>query len=255
VTASVSDGVGWIVIDNQVKRNAMTGEMFRALTDISSSWADDPAVRVVVVRGAGELAFVSGGDIGRLQASSAPPGGRSLPGVAAGLAGLEKPVIAMIHGFCLGGGVAVALAADLRYCADDAQFGIPAARLGVAYPYQDTARLVSVVGAGPAAELLLAGGRIDAAEALRIGLVNRVLPKAELESAVRALAATIAGNAPLSHVAHKRSIRAAAGVRSSADRGVDPAIESAIAAAWQSEDFTEGRTAFLERRDARFAGR
>jgi enoyl-CoA hydratase/carnithine racemase len=251
----VSDGVGWVVIDNQAKRNAMTGEMFRSLTDISTAWANDPAVRIVVVRGAGELAFISGGDIGGLHAGSAPSGGdRSAPGVAAGLAGLDKPVIAMIHGYCLGGGVAVALAADIRYCADDAQFGIPAARLGVGYPYQDTARLVSVVGPGAAAELLFGGGRIDATEALRIGLADRVLPKAELESAVRALAATIAANAPLSHVAHKRSIRAAAGagVGSSAER---ESVESAIAAAWQSADFTEGRTAFLERREAHFAGR
>jgi enoyl-CoA hydratase/carnithine racemase len=210
------------------------------------------------VRGAGDAAFVSGGDIGQMRTGSVPTSGGdgSLQPVAGGLGALDKPVIAMVHGFCLGGGVAVALAADIRYCSDDAQFGIPAARLGVAYPYENTARLVAVLGAAHAAELLFGGGRIDAPEALRIGLVNRVFPKAELEPAVHSLATSIASNAPLSHVAHKRSIRAAA---SAGDRAAGAAdrdqIDDAIAAAWRSEDFTEGRTAFLERREARFAGR
>jgi enoyl-CoA hydratase/carnithine racemase len=261
---SVADGVGWIVIDNEAKRNAMSGEMFRSLSETAAAWADDPAVRVVVVRGAGDRAFVSGGDIGQMRTGSVPHPGddRSPRPVAGGLGGLDKPVIALIHGYCLGGGVAVAMAADIRYCSDDAQFGIPAARLGVAYPYEDTARLVSLVGAGHAAEILFAGARIGASEALRIGLVNRVVPKDELEPAVRALAATIASGAPLSHVAHKRSIRTAAtaAVRGTVDGtagGADDraAIDHAIAAAWASDDFTEGRTAFLEHREARFAGR
>jgi enoyl-CoA hydratase/carnithine racemase len=254
--ASVEDGVGWIVFNNTDKHNAMTAAMLAALAGVCEQFADDPAVRTVVLRGAGERAFISGADIGQLDTgelggATAPPDDDADSRVTAGLAAIEKPVLAMIHGYCLGGGVAMALAADIRICADDAQFGIPAARLGVGYPYEATARLVALVGPGHAAEILFGGARIDAAEATRIGLVNRCLPKPQLEGSVRSLALTIAGNAPLSHVAHKRAIRAAAIGGLPADRA---AITAAIAAAWGSDDFSEGRRAFLNRRPARFTG-
>jgi enoyl-CoA hydratase len=253
--AYVEDGVGWIVYNNPDKHNAMTADMIGAIGGICDAFEADPAVRVVVLRGSGERAFISGADIGELDR-----GGINRPAPSAThaaenagmtrLALLEKPVIAMIHGWCLGGGVMVALSADIRICADDAVFGIPAAKLGVGYPYDATAALVALVGPGHAAEIMYGGRRLEAAEAERIGLVNRVVPKAELEPTVRALAAEIAANAPLSHVAHKRSIRAA--VHATADR--EP-VRSAIAAAWASADASEGRRSFLERRPARFTGR
>jgi enoyl-CoA hydratase len=251
--AHVDDGIGWIVYNNPDKHNAMSLDMLQAVTRISEAYASDPDVRVVVLRGAGERAFISGADIAQLDSGELSVPADRAAGDDAGsgaLAALEKPVIAMIHGWCLGGGVMVALSADIRICADDAVFGIPAAKLGVGYPYDATSALVALVGPGHAAEIMYGGRRLDAAEAERIGLVNRVVPKADLEPTVRALAAEIAANAPLSHVAHKRSIRAA--VRADADRAP---VRSAIAAAWASTDASEGRRSFLERRPARFTGR
>jgi enoyl-CoA hydratase/carnithine racemase len=255
--ASVEDGVGWIVFNNTDKHNAMTADMLDGLARACDGFGRDPAVRAVVLRGAGERAFISGADIGQLDSGelgrAGPAGVENADARATGgLTAIEKPVLAMIHGYCLGGGMAMALAADIRLCADDAQFGIPAARLGVGYPYEATARLVALVGPGNAAEILFAGARLDGAEAARIGLANHCLPKGELEGAVRSLAMTIADNAPLSHVAHKRAIRAAAIGGPPGDR---PAITAAITAAWQSDDFAEGRRAFLDRRPPRFVGR
>jgi enoyl-CoA hydratase/carnithine racemase len=252
--AYAEDGIGWIVYNNPEKHNAMTADMMTAVSHICTAFAADPDVRVIVLRGAGETAFISGADIAQLDsgdlAHRAPSAGESAAETAADagvtrLAELDKPVIAMIHGWCLGGGIMVALSADIRICADDARFGVPAAKLGVGYPYEATAQLVALVGPGQAAEILFSGRRIDAVEAERIGLVNRSVPKAELEQTVRSLAAEIAANAPLSHVAHKRSILSAARGGHPADR---PAIDHAIAAAWSSDDCVEGRRSFLERR-------
>jgi enoyl-CoA hydratase/carnithine racemase len=251
--AHVEDGIGWIVYNNPDKHNAMSLDMLQAVRRIADAYAADPDVRVVVLRGAGERAFISGADIAQLASGELSAPAEHTVGDGAGtdaLAALDKPVIAMIHGWCLGGGVMVALTADIRICADDAVFGIPAAKLGVGYPYDATAALVALVGPGQAAEIMFSGRRLDAAAAERIGLVNRRVPKAELEPAVRALAAEIAANAPLSHVAHKRSIRAAAGATTQSEP-----VGSAIVAAWASDDAVEGRRSFIERRPARFTGR
>ena len=263
--ASVADGVGTIVFDNPDKHNALTADMFVAVSRVCAAFAADPEVRVVVLRGAGDRAFVSGADIGQLDRgdlrhpATGPTGGngsgaRDSAGRAGlgGLFDLDKPVIALIHGYCIGGGVMVALAADVRVCADDAQFGIPAAKLGVGYPHEATARLVALVGPGQTAEILFAARRIDAAEAARIGLVNRVVPKAELDAWVGQFAAEVAANAPLSHVAHKRSIRAVTAVLADA---AGPDVDDAIASAWRSDDFSEGARAFFERRSPEFRGR
>jgi len=258
--ASVDEGVGWIVFNNTDKHNALTADMLAGLSVACTAFGEDPSVHAVVVRGAGEQAFVSGADIAQLDSgalSRSPASSRAGTAARADSGGssllrIEKPVIAMIHGYCLGGGVGVALAADIRLCAEDAQFGIPAAKLGVGYPYDATSQLVALVGPGWAAEMLFAGARIDAAAAARIGLVNRSIRKDDLEAEVRALARTIAGNAPLSHVAHKRAIQTAISPDPAARL---EAVEAAVDAAWASEDFAEGRAAFRERRPAHFAGR
>jgi enoyl-CoA hydratase/carnithine racemase len=251
--SSVEDGIGWIVFDNPAKHNAMTADMFAALPRLCETVAGDPTVRVVVLRGAGDRAFVSGADLAQLDREIRPedPAG-SAAGDPRGLVAIDKPVLAMIHGYCLGAGVALALGADVRICADDAEFGIPAAKLGIAYPYEATALLVAAVGPAHAAAMLYTGRRFDAAEAVRIGLVNQRVPKSELDETVRTLAAGIAANAPMSHAAHKRSISAATRRDGSADRA---AVEAAITAAWSSEDFVEGRQAFAQQRPPRFAGR
>jgi enoyl-CoA hydratase/carnithine racemase len=270
--ASVAGGVGTIVFDNPEKHNALTAGMFAAVSRVCETFAADPEVRVVVLRGAGERAFVSGADIGQLDRgdlrhpAASEPGGAEPAAVdgeatgrddaaRAGLGGLfdlDKPVVALIHGYCIGGGVMVALAADVRICADDAQFAIPAAKLGVGYPHEATARLVALVGPGQASEILFGAGRFDAVEAARIGLVNRVVPKAGLDDVVGAFAAEVAANAPLSHVAHKRSIRAA---MAALECSAGPDVGDAIAAAWRSDDFSEGAQAFFERRTPEFRGR
>ena len=183
--ATVADGIGTIVFDNPEKHNAMTGEMLAALGRVTHAFAEDPGVRVVVVRGAGERAFVSGADINQLgsgEIGTPPPGAAPTP--PRRMLAVGKPVLALIHGYCIGGGVMVALSADLRICSDDAQFGIPAAKLGVGYPHEATTTLVALVGPGHTAEILFSGRRIDAAEALRIGLVNHVVPKNGLEDYV-----------------------------------------------------------------------
>jgi enoyl-CoA hydratase/carnithine racemase len=255
--AYAEDGVGWIVYNNPEKHNAMTADMLAAVGGICEEFAADPDVHVVVLRGAGDKAFISGADIAQLDSGDIrrPPPTAGQMADNAGttrLVTLEKPVIAMIHGWCLGGGIMVALAADIRICADDAQFGVPAAKLGVGYPYDATAQLVALVGPGHASEIMFSGRRIDAVEAERIGLVNRCVAKHELESTVRALASDIARNAPLSHVAHKRSILSAA---QGSPPSARPAIDDAIAAAWGSDDCAEGRRSFLERRSPLFTGR
>lgn len=255
--AYVEDGVGWIVYNNPEKHNAMTRDMVGAVPKICEAFAADPDVRVVVLRGAGDRAFISGADIEQLDSGEltrrAPSEQEQSDNAGTTvLRTLEKPVIAMIHGWCLGGGVMVALAADIRICADDAQFGVPAAKLGVGYPHDATAQLVALVGPGHASEIMFSGRRIGAVEAERIGLVNRQVPKHELEQTVRALAADIAANAPLSHVAHKRSILFASRGGPAEERA---AIEAAIASAWRSEDCAEGRRSFLERRPPVFQGR
>ena len=249
--ATAGDGIGTIVFDNPEKHNAMTGDMLAALGRVTHAFAEDPEVRVVVVRGAGDRAFVSGADINQLgsgEISTPPPGGTPAP--PRRMLAVGKPVIALIHGYCIGGGVMVALAADIRVCADDAQFGIPAAKLGVGYPHEATTMLVALVGPGHAAEILFSGRRIDAAEALRIGLVNHVVARNGLEEFVHGLAREIADNAPLSHVAHQRSIHAAV----TGDPTERVGVDDAIAAAWASNDFREGATAFLERRPPHFEG-
>lgn len=251
--ATVDDGVGTIVFDNPSKHNAMNGDMLAALSRVCRAFADDPEVHVVVVTGAGDRAFISGADITQLAS-----GGLGAPGDAdasqaslSSLRAIGKPVIAMIRGWCLGGGVMIALDADIRICSTDAVFGIPAARLGVGYPHSATSTLVALVGPGQTAEILYSGRRIDAAEAERIGLVNRAVPVERLAAEVDELARTIAANAPLSHRAHQTSIRAAVTGRPE-DLG---AVDAAIAAAWASEDFVEGGRAFAERREPRFTGR
>lgn len=254
--AETRDGVAIVTFNNPARHNAVTLSMWEALGMLCDRFADAHDVRVIVLRGAGDRAFVSGADISEFDqhraAADANEHYERVSGRARDvLAALDKPVIAMIQGHCMGGGLMIALSADLRISAEEGRFAIPAARLGVGYNYAGVRALVQVVGPSVASDILFSARHLDAAEALRVGLINRVVPKAELEATVFELAATIASNAPLSIRAAKRAILA-----SLAPDAHDPSeIDALIQRCFESEDYAEGRRAFAEKRKPRFVGK
>jgi enoyl-CoA hydratase/carnithine racemase len=248
--AEKAAGIGWMTFNNPARRNATSLEMWQAIADILGDFGGDPAVRVVVMRGAGDKAFVSGADISQFEDQRADAQGAAryneiAERARAAMAALDKPLIAMIHGYCLGGGVAIAMAADMRFAADDSIFGIPAARLGISYGFGYLKKLVDLVGPAYAKEILLTARRFSAEEALGIGLVNRVVPRAELDATVREVCAAIVDNAPLSIVANKATIDEAAKDPGSRDMA---RIEELARICFDSADYAEGRRAFMEKR-------
>jgi enoyl-CoA hydratase/carnithine racemase len=255
--AETEDGVGLITFNQPEKRNAMSVGMWQGLSEILAEFEADPAVRVVILTGAGTKAFVSGADISQFAANRADASAqrdydRLTSAGRARLAAFPKPVIARIRGYCLGGGLGIAMQADLRIAAEDSWFGIPAARLGIAYGWDMVSRLVSLVGPAHARTLLYTGERLDSAEAGRIGLVNRVVPDEDLNETVLALARSIADNAPLSIAAAKIAVNQT--VRPEGERDL-AAVNAAVARCFDSADYTEGRTAFMEKRRPKFVGR
>ncbi len=250
------DGVAWLVLRNPERVNAVRLEMWQAIPPLVAELAADRAVRVVVMRGDGTDAFASGADISefsthRKDAASAAAYERTTAEAFEALTGFPKPLVAMIHGICIGGGLALAASADLRVAADDARFALPAARLGLGYHVKGVERLVRLLGPSAAAELFFTARRYDAVEALRIGLVNQVVVKADLETFTARYAADIAANAPLTLRAAKRAI--AEVQRDPTSRDVD-AVRTLIAECFESADYAEGVRAFLEKRTPKFRG-
>jgi enoyl-CoA hydratase len=257
ILQSVTDGVGIITFNNPDKRNAMSIEMWEGLGSALIELRDDPEVRVVIMTGAGDKAFMSGADISQFEknrhnAQASEEYGKRSDAQRALLADYPKPTIACIRGFCLGGGMQIAMLADIRMAAENSQFGIPAVKLGIAYGYEGLNHLVSLVGPSWARLLLYTGMRIDSAEALRIGLVDRVVSDAELWNATTEIARTISGNAPLAVQAAKITI---AQVLKDPDQRDMAAIKAIGTACMDSEDFREGRRAFMDKRKPRFTGR
>lgn len=252
--AEADGAIGRIVFNNPERHNAITTDMFAALAAVVDAYEQDPAIRVVVISGAGDRAFASGADIANLEASRGPSRTPSSadPHTSRGpaaLGRLTKPLVAAVDGYCLGGGLLVALHADLLVATDRAQFGIPAARLGVGYPIEGVEQLVGRVGDANAALILMTGNRFSAEDARRMGLAHSVVPADQLDHEVCRLCDRLVANAPLTLRAVKLSIAAAAG------RGDRQAALDAVADCWASEDFAEGRAAFAEHREPRFQGR
>ena len=257
ILQSVTDGVGVITFNNPAKRNAMSLDMWEGLGSALIELRDNDDVRVVIMVGAGDKAFVSGADISQFEkvrhnAAASEEYSKKSEAQRALLANYPKPIIACIRGFCLGGGMQVAMAADIRIASDNSQFGIPAAKLGIAYGYDGLRHLVSLVGPSWARLIMYTGMKIDSAEALRIGLVDRVSPDAELWDATVEIARTISGNAPLAIKAAKITI---AQVVKDPDKRDMAAIKQVGTDCMDSADFREGRQAFMEKRKPKFTGR
>jgi enoyl-CoA hydratase len=247
-----------LVINRPASRNAVNAEVWRRLAVEANALAQDPEVRVLIIRGAGNQAFISGADVAEFPALRAnaelTAEYDSLANTALqALMNAPQPVIAMINGVCFGGGVLLALTCDLRFADEDAKFAIPAGKLGLAYPFEmGVQRLVKIAGPAQAADILFSGRTFDAREALALGLLNRILPGAELENFTREYALKMAESAPLSLAAHKLEIQQALSGDSEKDVG---RAEEAVRSCLNSADYQEGIAAFLEKRKPRFTGR
>ncbi len=257
VIAQKDGPVGSMIFNNPGRRNAVSLGMWERAAAILNDFAGDPAIRVVVLSGAGGKAFASGADISefereRATADAVARYNATTERTSSALYNLPKPTIAMIEGWCIGGGLALAIACDLRIASETSRFGIPAARLGVGYGVNGIRRLVDLVGPAAAKDIFFTARHYTAAEALRLGLVNAVVPAAALESHVRDYAAMIAANAPLTIAAVKRTVGEV--LKDPADRDT-LLCERLIAACHASQDYIEGRRAFMEKRQPNFAGR
>jgi enoyl-CoA hydratase/carnithine racemase len=255
--AEKEGAIGWMIFDHPERRNAVTQAMWLQIGEILEDFTKDEAIRVVVLKGAGDKAFVSGADISqfgqqRRNAEEVAASNRLTDAARQALATFAKPTIAMIQGYCLGGGLAIALMCDLRFAAAGSTFGIPAARLGVGYAPQSVALLQALVGPAYTREILFTGQRFSGEDAWRMGLINRLLPVAELETYVKNYANTISNNAPLSIRAAKLASTALLTI---AARGDFAEVQRAVEACFDSADYQEGRTAFMEKRSPVFTGR
>jgi len=248
--------IGYITFNNPERHNAMSLDMWQALSKVLGDMAEIDSLRLVILDGAGDKAFVSGADISEFETLRSSQEQQqkyedAFDEAQRALAGFERPVIAKIKGYCVGGGLALALNADIRIASDDSVFAIPAAKLGVGYGYESIKTLTSIVGPSLAKDILFSARFLQADEALRIGLVNQVVPRQDLDALVADYVGKLARNAPLTI----RSVKAA--VREIVD---DPGqagpefVEALVKACFESDDYREGRQAFMEKRKPRFRG-
>lgn len=255
LVASGRGMVRTLVLNRPAKRNAITLEMWNTLPALLADLASDPDLRVLVVRGAGDEAFASGADISEFErvrhdASTARAYSRTVEAAERALSAFPRPVIAMIHGFCVGGGLEVALACDLRFASRASRFGITAARLGIVYGFTSTRRLASIVGPSHARDLLFSGRLVGIEEARAMGLVNAVSDPDALEAHTYKYADRLALQAPLSQRGAKVMLQHLQGEGEMTDSDLSAVVEQA----YESADYHEGVRAFLEKRPPRFRG-
>jgi enoyl-CoA hydratase/carnithine racemase len=248
--------VGIVTFNNPERHNAVSLEMWAATKHILDGFAADSDIRVVVLTGAGGKAFVSGADISKFASERATLDAIRAYNVKtdaayASIAEFPKPTIAMIRGYCIGGGLGLATCCDLRICADDARFAVPAAKLGLGYGYSGLKRLVDIVGPAFAKEIFYTARQFDAREAAAMGLVNRVVPAAELEAHVKSIIDMICANAPLTIKAVKYTVGEI--LKEESKRNLARSAEM-VEECFKSRDYTEGRTAFMEKRKPMFTG-
>lgn len=249
--------IGIVTFNNPERHNAVSFEMWEKVGTILEDFRADPDVRVVVLTGAGGKAFVSGADIskfgderGTLEAQNRY--NATTERIYSAVATFSKPTIAMIRGFCIGGGLGLAIACDLRFCTEGSKFALPAAKLGIGYGYLGIDRFVQTIGPSQARDIFYSARQLDTVEALRIGLVNRVVADADLEAVTMQYAQTVASNAPLTVAAVKHITVELMKPETARDL---PSCKKMVEACFASQDFIEGRTAFLEKRRANFTGK
>ena len=250
-------GIGWVIFNQPERHNALSLEMWQGLAEVLALYSERTDVRLAVMRGAGGKAFVSGADISEFETRRSNAEQKEAYGRVAGtanrwLARFDKPLIALIEGYCIGGGLATALAADIRFATPDSRFGIPAARLGLGYEYEGLSKLARIVGPSRARDIMFSARFMDAPEAKEMGLVNFVVAREQIEAEVVGYASRIAGNAPL-------TVRAAKAALNAWERGGRKdeleEVRGMVDACFDSEDYREGRRAFGEKRRPEFKGR
>ena len=253
--ARIDGPVGWLIFNNPDRRNAVSLDMWEAVPPILARFETDPAIRVIALTGAGGRAFVSGADISQFaeQRSNTEQTERydRISGQASSaLKAATKPTVAVIRGYCIGGGLGLAASCDLRWATEGSKFGVPAGRLGLGYAHPGVKTLLDIVGPAYTKEIFFTAKRFTADEAHAMGFVNRVLPEAEFDAWVAAELATIAANAPLTLAALKLTVAELLKIP-----GADLSrAEAAVATCFDSADYKEGRTAFMEKRQPVFHG-
>lgn len=249
--------VGWMTFNNPAKFNAVSMEMWEAAVEILDEFGKDDDIRVVIVTGAGGKAFISGADISKFEdeRSSQEAVDRyadAVGGAYNGLQNFPKPTIAMINGYCIGGGAGLAVCCDMRICSDTSRFAIPAAKLGLGYTYEHIKKLSNLVGPSFAKEIFFTARQFDAEEARTMGLVNRVMPAENLKAYVNDYAERIAANAPLTVGQVKLTVGE---ILKDPDERDLAACEAAVSQCFDSEDYVEGRRAFMAKKTPQFKGR